>query len=68
MQHKLENVFFASKQGFFGKMASKTNMKSLKYLLLSKSVQKYNLELVSKELNHLAAILHAYTRGLSFMK
>ena len=26
------------------------------------------LELVSKELNHLAAILHVYARGLIFMK
>ena len=26
------------------------------------------LELVSKELNHLAAILHVYARGLNFMK
>ena len=25
------------------------------------------LELVSKELNHLAAILHVYVRGLNFM-
>ena len=28
----------------------------------------YVLELVSKELNHLAAILHVYARGLNFMK
>ena len=28
----------------------------------------YNLELVSKELNHLAAILHVYAGGLNFMK
>jgi hypothetical protein len=27
-----------------------------------------DLELVSKELNHLAAILHVYARGLNFMK
>jgi hypothetical protein len=27
-----------------------------------------NLELVSKELNHLAAILHVYTGGLNLMK
>ena len=26
------------------------------------------VELVSKELNHLAAILHVYARGLNFMK
>ena len=26
------------------------------------------IELVSKELNHLAAILHAYAGGLNFMK
>ena len=28
----------------------------------------YFLELVSKELNHLAAILHVYAGGLNFMK
>ena len=28
----------------------------------------YTLELVSKELNHLAAILHVYAGGLNFMK
>ena len=28
----------------------------------------YSLELVSKELNHLAAILHVYAGGLNFMK
>ena len=28
----------------------------------------YILELVSKELNHLAAILHVYAGGLNFMK
>ena len=27
-----------------------------------------NLELVSKELNHLAAIVHVYAGGLNFMK
>ena len=27
-----------------------------------------NVELVSKELNHLAAILHVYAGGLNFMK
>ena len=26
------------------------------------------VELVSKELNHLAAILHVYAKGLNFMK
>ena len=28
----------------------------------------FTLELVSKELNHLAAILHVYAGGLNFMK
>ena len=28
----------------------------------------WQLELVSKELNHLAAILHVYAGGLNFMK
>ena len=33
-----------------------------------KSVKVFPLELVSKELNHLAAILHVYVGGLIFMK
>ena len=36
-------------------------------LRLIRNDAKY-LELVSKELNHLAAILHAYAGGLNFMK
>ena len=36
-------------------------------LFLSQT-QHFNLELVSKELNHLAAILHVYAGGLNFMK
>ena len=28
----------------------------------------YNIELVSKELNHLATILHVYAENLNFMK
>jgi hypothetical protein len=32
------------------------------------SISMYNLEFVSKELNHLAAILHVYAGGLNFMK
>jgi hypothetical protein len=32
-----------------------------------KAIASY-LELVSKELNHLAAILHVYAGGLNFMK
>ena len=31
-------------------------------------VNEYKLELVSKELNHLATILHVYAGGLLFMK
>ena len=31
-------------------------------------IQVHFLELVSKELNHLAAILHVYAGGLNFMK
>ena len=38
------------------------------YLLLScNSNQSFFLELVSKESNHLAAILHFYAGGLNFM-
>ena len=32
------------------------------------TICKVALELVSKELNHLAAILHVYAGGLDFMK
>ena len=47
------------------------------WFLVSKSEKVYKptnvcnvcmLELVSKELNHLAAILHVYAGGLNFMK
>ena len=31
-------------------------------------LSEYSLELVSKELNHLVAILHVYAGGLNFMK
>ena len=37
-------------------------------LLLSKQIIARNLKLVSKELNHLAAILHVYAGSLIFMK
>ena len=36
--------------------------------LLKNSIAVSFLELVSKELNHLAAILHVYAGGLNFMK
>ena len=42
------------------------------HLVLSETSQNFSskekLELVSKELNHLAAILHVYARGLIIMK
>ena len=44
---------------------------SIKFLSNSrenKSAWRLHLELVSKELNHLAAILYVYARSLSFMK
>ena len=34
----------------------------------SRLIKQVNVELVSKELNHLAAILHVYAGGLIFMK
>ena len=34
----------------------------------SNTILEYTLELVSKELNHLAAILHVYAGGLNFIK
>ena len=34
----------------------------------ARNIHDYRLELVSKELNHLAAILHVYAGGLNFMK
>ena len=36
--------------------------------LTSLQILEGNVELVSKELNHLAAILHVYAEGLIFMK
>ena len=36
--------------------------------LTSLQILEGNVELVSKELNHLAAILHVYAGGLNFMK
>ena len=35
---------------------------------LKQNLKEPDLELVSKELNHLAAILHVYAGGLNFMK
>ena len=35
---------------------------------ISQNLLGHHLELVSKELNHLAAILHVYAGGLNFMK
>ena len=40
----------------------------VKYLVWHVEKIGVSLELVSKELNHLAAILHVYARGLNFMK
>ena len=37
-------------------------------ITLESSIFMQKLELVSKELNHLAAILHVYAGGLIFMK
>ena len=37
-------------------------------ILIARLVNEVEVELVSKELNHLAAILHVYARGLNFMK
>ena len=41
---------------------------SLRHIINSSFKIDFNLELVSKELNHLAAILHVYAGGLNFMK
>ena len=55
---KLPNIAIWQKKNMFLKF---------KY---SKKQQKFGtaLELVPKELNHLAAILHVYAEGLNFMK
>ena len=37
-------------------------------LIDAKGIDVAQLELVSKELNHLVAILHVYAGGLNFMK
>ena len=37
-------------------------------ILIARLVNEVEVELVSKELNHLAAILHVYAGGLNFMK
>ena len=37
-------------------------------LLFTGCIDGVDIELVSKELNHLAAILHVYAGGLNFMK
>ena len=36
--------------------------------LFHEHINGFNIELVSKELNHLVAILHVYTGSLIFMK
>ena len=61
--HELgQNSFFTSKMTFF----LKNTWKYFEFsLLLADGTE---LELVSKELNHLAAILHVYAGGLNFMK
>ena len=43
--------------------ARETHLNSLKFVM-----QQLSVELVSKELNHLAAILYVYAGGLNFMK
>ena len=37
-------------------------------IVLGEAREAIDLELVSKELNHLTAILHVYAGGLNFMK
>ena len=46
-------------------MEEKIQISDREVATLKKSVM---VELVSKELNHLAAILHVYAEGLNFMK
>ena len=58
----LSHRFFQSLSG------SKTNAIQILYLWSFKPKFVLNVELVSKELNHLAAILHVYAGGLNFMK
>ena len=50
----------------FGTLRSLSIFSIIELLFLKN--QAFELELVSKELNHLAAILHVYTGGLNFMK
>ena len=46
-------------------MEEKIQISDREVATLKKSIM---VELVSKELNHLAAILHVYAEGLNFMK
>ena len=48
-------------------MSSKENIK-IKWWRNDGIIFDRNLELVSKQLNHLEAILHAYAGGLNFMQ
>ena len=50
------------------KLSNNVNSVFLLFLDASKHLNSVSVELVSKELNHLAAILHVYARGLNFMK
>ena len=57
VQQIIKTIFFLS--SFSGKIKKKTS---------KTTEEEENIELVSKELNHLAAILHVYAGGLNFMK
>ena len=52
---------------YFNLLLTKLNFWFGKYSR-EEPIQGWKLELVSKELNHLAAILHVYAGGLNFMK
>ena len=43
-------------------------MRGIEYNKVWLHILEANVELVSKELNHLAAIFHVYAGGLNFMK
>ena len=51
-----------------GKKSHKVRSKEILESFLFCMYIGYFIELVSKELNHLAAILHVYAGGLNFMK
>ena len=76
---EMKNIYKLGKKYFPNPYIIKTSLKIFKHYKLKPSLSiikeekakdkvGVGVELVSKELNHLAAILHVYAGGLNFMK